>query len=317
MRSRKRTFGFLSALVSLASFADAKPSPRSTSAAPSRMLTLERSELAIDGELAPRQLQPLLGPFELMLSECLDKGGTKAPRLGRAVLQFAIDDHGVVVSALVRDSELEHRIIEQCIADQARDWEFGLKLSDPVLVTLPVVIAPETPERKRTRVPKERGLPLLFSRESALGAAATAAIAGMDGSELTDAYRLGEIVQLGRSSKHPGPLPEVRVGPPTISYGLPVYDVQHLTGLRLNELRLCYELGRAKDPRLTGSMTVQFVVTPRGKSVDVRILSSTTSEKHLQQCVLAVLRRWTYPRPTSQSEVTVTQELTFFVPAAP
>lgn len=317
MRCVKRTFVALSALVSLASLADAKPSQRGARADASRVLTLQRSELEIDGELEPRQLQPLLGPFELTLSECLDRSGVKAPRLGRAVLQLAIGDHGGVLSALVRDSELEHRVIEQCIADQARDWMFGLKLAEPVLVTLPFVIEPETPERKRTRAPRERGLPSLFGRDSALGAAATAAIAGMDGSELTDAYSLGEIVKLGRSGRHPGPLPDVRAGTPTVSHGLTAYDVQHMTGLRLNELRLCYELGRATDPRLTGSMTVQFVITARGKSTDSRIVSSTASEKHLQQCVLAALRRWTYPRPADQAEVTVTQELTFFVPAAP
>lgn len=314
-----RTFVALIALGQLTSSASAKPGPHATRQEPQLALSLARSELSIDGTLDQGQLRLLLGPYELALEDCLGKADVKAPRPGRAVLQFAIGDHGGVLTALVRDSEIQHRLIEQCIADQARDWTFALKLTEPVLVTVPIVVALEKPEGKRRQAPRDHSPASLFGRDSALGAAATAAIAGMDGSEVPEAYGLGEIVKLGRSSKHPqsGPVPEVRTVAMTTSSGLENEEVRHMIQLRLNELRFCYELGRAKDARLAGSMTVQYVITPRGKSTDVRMVSTTLRDKPLQQCVLATLQRWTYPRPTYTSETPVALDLTFFLRAAP
>lgn len=140
----------------------------------------------------------------------------------------------------------------------------------------------------------------------------------MDGREVVDAYDLSGIVKLGRSHKPPpsGAVPDVCPAEPVVGSGLTVHDVQYIVNRRLNELRFCYQLGLAKSARLAGSMTVRFVVTKQGKNKRPHVLSATLNEEGLSRCVLAALQRWTFPRLLDQSEVTVTQELTF-VPAAP
>lgn len=314
------------ALLLGASLADAKPRQSATNLDPPWTLSLDRSQLSIDGALEPDQMRTLLRPYELELGECLGTVDVKPPRLGRALLQFAIGDHGGVLTALVRDSEIQHRAIEQCIADKVRDWVFPLKLAEPILVTVPVVLSQESEEKaekkvavKRTRAPRQRDLTPMFGRDSPLGRDAWDVLDNLDGREVSDAYDRGEIVKLGRSSKHPqsGPVPDVRAAAPTVGSGLGAHDVQYLVERRMNELRFCYELGRARDARLAGSMTVRFVITPKGTSANALILVSTLSEKTMNQCVLAALQRWTYPRPINGSDVTVTQELTFSVPARP
>lgn len=314
------------ALLLGVSLADAKPRQSAANLDPLWTLSLDRSRLSVDGALEPDQLRTLLRPYELELGECLGKIDTKPPRLGRAVLQLAIGDHGGVLTALVRDSEIQHRAIEQCIADKVRDWVFPLKLAEPILVTVPVELSQERVEKaekkaavQRTRAPRERGLAPLFGRDTALGRDAWDVLDNLDGRESHDPYGLGEIVKLGRSSKHPqsGPIPDVHAAAPAVGSGLVVHDVQYVVERRINELRFCYELGRTKDARLAGSMTVRFVITPKGTCANALILVSTLSEKSMNQCVLAALQRWTYPRPINGSDVTVTQELTFSVPSLP
>lgn len=309
-----------------ASLADAKPQKSATNMDPAWALSLDRSRLSIDGAFEPDQMRALLRPYELELRECLGKVDTRPPRLGRAMLQLAIADHGGVLTALVRDSEIQHRAIEQCIADKVRDWVFPLKLTEPILVTVPVELSQESEEKaekkstvKRTRALRQRGLTSIFGRDSALGRDASDVMDNLDGREVPDAYDLGEIVKLGRSNKHPqsGSIPDVHAVAPKVGSGLGVHDVQYLVERRINELRFCYELGRARDARLAGSMTVQFVITPKGTSTNARILVSTLSDKSMSPCVLAALQRWTYPSPTNGSEVSVTQELTFSVPVRP
>lgn len=61
----------------------------------------------------------------------------------------------------------------------------------------------------------------------------------------------------------------------------------------LPQIRYCYVLkGLAKNPKLKGKVTVEFVLTPKGRPTNVKIGSSTLKHAPLHKCIKAVVKRW-------------------------
>jgi TonB family protein len=63
------------------------------------------------------------------------------------------------------------------------------------------------------------------------------------------------------------------------------------------ELKACYEsrLGEGKDVR--GEVVVAFVIARDGLPERPRVKRTTLGDRTIEECVLRVVRRWSFPRP--------------------
>jgi TonB family protein len=67
------------------------------------------------------------------------------------------------------------------------------------------------------------------------------------------------------------------------------------------KIRACYELERAKDPNVAGSLTLHFTLDPKGAVSQANVVSERSSLKQatLHQCALDALRTISFP-PSSR-----------------
>ncbi len=67
------------------------------------------------------------------------------------------------------------------------------------------------------------------------------------------------------------------------------------------KIRACYELERAKDPSLRGTLTLHFTLDPQGNVVQANVVPerSTLQRPSLHECALSALRTIAFP-PSSR-----------------
>lgn len=61
--------------------------------------------------------------------------------------------------------------------------------------------------------------------------------------------------------------------------------------VRLRAIQRCYETELRQDPTLSGTVTVQFVVSERGAVPEALASANTTSSPPIASCVVSVVRR--------------------------
>jgi TonB family protein len=66
-------------------------------------------------------------------------------------------------------------------------------------------------------------------------------------------------------------------------------------------VRACYDAGRAKDPRLAGTLTIHFTIDPQGKVTEASVVDARTTLKagEVHRCALDALRTISFP-PSSR-----------------
>jgi len=74
-------------------------------------------------------------------------------------------------------------------------------------------------------------------------------------------------------------------------------DVQKVIRRNNARLRFCYEKELVKNPKLAGTVKVNFLIDTNGKVLRARVKSSTTGNTGLDACVLAAVRGFVFPRP--------------------
>ena len=77
----------------------------------------------------------------------------------------------------------------------------------------------------------------------------------------------------------------------------------------VNELRYCYELGLKKDPKLTGSITLKFVISKTG-TVTSSTLTGKMGQTTVEACSVKAVKRWKFPS-NDDGVVVVEYPLTF------
>jgi TonB family protein len=74
---------------------------------------------------------------------------------------------------------------------------------------------------------------------------------------------------------------------------------------KMAEVKACYDENKGTDDKaaaISGITEVGVVVSPAGKVTEVKILSSTTKSPKLDQCVVAHVKTWAFPKPQGGGE---------------
>jgi hypothetical protein len=77
-----------------------------------------------------------------------------------------------------------------------------------------------------------------------------------------------------------------------------------------DDIRGCYDNARQKDPKLEGTVVVEFSVEPGKPPKPVGIRGSTLQNKYLDECILAQFKKWDFPEERgAKSQVMLTYPL--------
>jgi TonB family protein len=62
-------------------------------------------------------------------------------------------------------------------------------------------------------------------------------------------------------------------------------------------VRFCYEQELAQRPDLAGRVTVSFIISATGSVQTASVMNTTLNNARVESCVVAAVRRWTFPAP--------------------
>lgn len=92
---------------------------------------------------------------------------------------------------------------------------------------------------------------------------------------------------------------------PTSSTGsLPPEVIQRIVRQNFERIRTCYEAGLARDPKLTGRVTVRFVISTEGSVTSASDEKSELSDAQVRDCVVEQFKQMSFPKP-ERGKVTV------------
>jgi hypothetical protein len=108
-----------------------------------------------------------------------------------------------------------------------------------------------------------------------------------------------------------GGTPQLREDPPSGSSGpLPPAVIQRIVRKSFGRIRLCYEQGLARDPKLVGRVTIRFVIDEHGAVASAADAGSTLPDPKVVSCVVGVFGGMSFPAPQGGS-VTVKYPIDF------
>jgi hypothetical protein len=100
--------------------------------------------------------------------------------------------------------------------------------------------------------------------------------------------------------------PVVRAAMHTTTPGLDKDVVRRVVRNHINEVRYCYNQGLARDPNLTGRVSVQFRIGPTGQVPIAVVQESSLGDRSAANCIAAAVKRWRFPKPQGGGTVMVT-----------
>jgi tetratricopeptide (TPR) repeat protein len=109
---------------------------------------------------------------------------------------------------------------------------------------------------------------------------------------------------------HSAPAPRVRMGATTVSGRLPPEVVQRIVRQNFGRFRVCYEQALSRSPKLTGRVSVRFVIGPDGSVANVANGGSDITDAGMTSCVISAFSGLSFPQPESGT-VTVVYPILF------
>ncbi len=84
--------------------------------------------------------------------------------------------------------------------------------------------------------------------------------------------------------------------------------IRKVVRAHINEIRVCYNHGLARDPTLAGKVGLQFTIGPDGTVTKSIVESSTLSaaDRTTADCIAAAPLRWRFPEPEGGGSVIIT-----------
>jgi len=167
----------------------------------------------------------------------------------------------------------------------------------------------------------------IFGRDSALGPDANAALGGLIGNQIGEAFGAGGLGQIGSGTGGGGTgegtlgmggigtigkgygrgagslggrrafAPEVAQGEANVRGALDKEIVRRIVRRHMNEIKYCYEQQLARFPGLAGRVVVQFTIGGNGDVIASVLQSSTVANGALETCIVQAVHRWLFPSP--------------------
>lgn len=93
--------------------------------------------------------------------------------------------------------------------------------------------------------------------------------------------------------------------------GLDSDIIDSIVRRRQDRIRLCYERQLNFKPKLSGKVSVQFVIGAKGSIVATNITEDTMQNQNVRSCILGEVQTWTFPAPVGGTLVTVDYPFVF------
>lgn len=100
--------------------------------------------------------------------------------------------------------------------------------------------------------------------------------------------------------------PKVKPSKATVTGSLDKDIIRRIVRAHINEVRYCYNQGLARDPSLSGKVSIRFTVSTTGSVAVSEVADSTIADEGVSNCIAKAVRRWTFPKPTGGGVVVVT-----------
>ncbi len=94
-----------------------------------------------------------------------------------------------------------------------------------------------------------------------------------------------------------GRRPGLARGAPLVTGALDKEIIKRVVRRHVNEMRYCYERALAKNPSLTGKVQVTWTIAVDGSVSDAVIKSDDMHDAAVASCLVARVKRWTFPKP--------------------
>lgn len=88
--------------------------------------------------------------------------------------------------------------------------------------------------------------------------------------------------------------------------GLDRNEISAVIQRHLSEVRFCYEQGLQQKPRLSGRMSMKFMIGPSGSVTLAQVMNSSLNHAVVENCVRDRLKTWKFPQPQGGVTVKVT-----------
>lgn len=109
------------------------------------------------------------------------------------------------------------------------------------------------------------------------------------------------------ADKAPGKTaPGVVPGTAEVKGGLDKELIRRVVRRHLGEVNACYSKELARNPALQGRVMVQFIIAASGSVKEAKTQSSTLGSPAVEDCIVAALKSWEFPKPSPSGDVVVT-----------
>ncbi|MEE2787822.1 MAG: AgmX/PglI C-terminal domain-containing protein [Myxococcota bacterium] len=135
-------------------------------------------------------------------------------------------------------------------------------------------------------------------------------VTGIDSGSLKGKRRKVSSGKKGREQSIKG---SVKIKKPSEAIGMGVLDpsaIGRVVGRRKGAIKSCYEKQLKRNPKLRGTVKVQFTILESGRVDRVKVLQDTTGDQAVGRCIKQKMRRWRFPKPDGGS-VTVSFPFVF------
>ena len=78
-----------------------------------------------------------------------------------------------------------------------------------------------------------------------------------------------------------------------------------------DQLKYCYDNALTKNPKLTGKVSVRWIITEGGTVASSNVVSSTTNTPDLDRCIAGRVLTWVFPKPKGGGVAVVTYPFVF------
>lgn len=81
--------------------------------------------------------------------------------------------------------------------------------------------------------------------------------------------------------------------------------VRRVIRAHLNQVKYCYQKGLLRQPKLQGTVRIQFTIAPDGTVAASRVMRSDLDDPAVGTCIASAVRSWRFPRPKGGGVVVI------------